>query len=236
MFADTPNTGYSVPLLDKTARSGTLLKEEGSATFQETNGIIDGEVSGGGLGEQPSSPSTSNPFWYKRKDYRSQRQSLNVHTPEEVVPGLSTISVSECTAQPPESTTSRTVESHPRRSNRLRTFFPQSLHHSLGRLPAFVHLNDIPSYGEKTIGQWGSFIYIVNQIFGAGILALPFVIQVSGWLPSLFANLLVCIVAMFGALMILRCMTMIPGNKHRRDISIVIKHRSLNVFLRKSEF
>jgi hypothetical protein len=31
--------------------------------------------------------------------------------------------------------------------------------------------------GAKNIGRWGSFVYIINQIFGPGVLAIPIVFQ-----------------------------------------------------------
>lgn len=31
--------------------------------------------------------------------------------------------------------------------------------------------------GNKTIGKYGSFVYIINQIFGPGVLAIPIVFQ-----------------------------------------------------------
>lgn len=100
--------------------------------------------------------------------------------------------------------------------NPLSTLVPHGIRHNFGRLPSLVRLKEVPIYGEKTIGQWGSFVYLINQIFGAGILALPYVLKVSGWLPSFFANILVCLVAMFGTLMIMRCMTMVPGGFKKR--------------------
>ena len=33
------------------------------------------------------------------------------------------------------------------------------------------------AYGSKTIGSWSSYVFIVNQIFGPGVLALPIVFQ-----------------------------------------------------------
>lgn len=92
---------------------------------------------------------------------------------------------------------------------RLGTIVTESISHSIERIGK-------PNYGQKTIGQLGSMVYLTNQIFGAGIVALPFILKVSGWLPSLAANLFVCLVSIFATLMMLRCMTMIPGRRKKR--------------------
>lgn len=116
-----------------------------------------------------------------------------------------------------------TGNTHQRHSlRRVTELVPATIRRSLQRFPTFVARPLIPTYGEKTIGQWGSFIYLVNQIFGAGILALPYVIKVSGWLPCFFANLLVCAVAMFGTLMIMRSMTMIHGSPFVRNLLLFV--------------
>ncbi|SOV16588.1 amino acid transporter, putative [Plasmodium sp. gorilla clade G2] len=69
-------------------------------------------------------------------------------------------------------------------------------------------------FGNKTIGKFSSYIYLINQIFGSGIVSIPYVFKNSGWLPSLFANILICILTIFNSLLFLRTMTMIPNNIH----------------------
>lgn len=66
-------------------------------------------------------------------------------------------------------------------------------------------------FGVKTIGQTSSFIYLVNQIFGTGVIAIPNVVATSGWLPALIADGFVCVAATLGTLMMLRCMTLVKG-------------------------
>lgn len=95
---------------------------------------------------------------------------------------------------------------------------PGGLRRTLGRIPSIVG----PVYGEKTIGNFGSFVYLVNQIFGASIIALPFVIRVSGWLPCLLSNFLVACISMFVTLMMLRCMTMMPGKNNIETWGLVV--------------
>ncbi|KEP64598.1 UNVERIFIED_CONTAM: hypothetical protein HHA_305470 [Hammondia hammondi] len=67
-------------------------------------------------------------------------------------------------------------------------------------------------YGSRTIGETGSFVYLVNQIFGASLVAVPYVFKASGFVPCLLSNTFTCAVAAFAALMLLRAMTMIKGN------------------------
>ncbi|SOV79168.1 amino acid transporter, putative [Plasmodium sp. gorilla clade G3] len=69
-------------------------------------------------------------------------------------------------------------------------------------------------FGNKTIGKFSSYIYLINQIFGSGIVSIPYVFKNSGWLPSLVANILICILTIFNSLLFLRTMTMIPNNIH----------------------
>jgi hypothetical protein len=35
--------------------------------------------------------------------------------------------------------------------------------------------------GGKSIGKYGSFVYVVNQIFGPGMVAIPIVFQQCKW-------------------------------------------------------
>lgn len=43
------------------------------------------------------------------------------------------------------------------------------------------------TYGAKTIGTLSSFVFIINQIFGPGVLALPIVFQQGIYILFLFA-------------------------------------------------
>ncbi|EZG56824.1 transmembrane amino acid transporter [Gregarina niphandrodes] len=69
-------------------------------------------------------------------------------------------------------------------------------------------------YGVKTIGQKASFVYLVNQIFGTGVIAIPRVFASSGWMPCFIANVFVAMAAGLGTLMTLRCMTLVEGNRN----------------------
>lgn len=65
---------------------------------------------------------------------------------------------------------------------------------------------------EKSIGSWGSLLYLVNQIFGPGILAVPVVFVQAGFVPSFVANLVVCLASCFCATKLMSAIQMIPGN------------------------
>ncbi|ANQ06618.1 Transporter/permease protein [Plasmodium coatneyi] len=69
-------------------------------------------------------------------------------------------------------------------------------------------------FGNKTIGNKYSYIYLINQIFGSGIVSIPYVFKSSGWLPCLITNILICVLTIFNTLLFLRAMTMIPNNIH----------------------
>ncbi|GAB68295.1 transporter/permease protein [Plasmodium cynomolgi strain B] len=69
-------------------------------------------------------------------------------------------------------------------------------------------------FGNKTIGNRYSYIYLINQIFGSGIVSIPYVFKSSGWLPCLITNIFICILTIFNTLLFLRAMTMIPNNIH----------------------
>ncbi|EUD66553.1 hypothetical protein C922_03187 [Plasmodium inui San Antonio 1] len=69
-------------------------------------------------------------------------------------------------------------------------------------------------FGNKTIGNRYSYIYLINQIFGSGIVSIPYVFKSSGWLPCLITNIFICVLTIFNTLLFLRAMTMIPNNIH----------------------
>ncbi|KAL7068827.1 putative transmembrane amino acid transporter protein [Cryptosporidium serpentis] len=89
------------------------------------------------------------------------------------------------------------------------------------RLPSDCHSTQYErglKYGEinaqKTITQFGSFVYIVNSIIGAGLVAVPSVTVNSGILLSVLTNILLATVSSVCTLMLLRTMTMIANNNN----------------------
>ncbi|KAH0479277.1 MAG: hypothetical protein KVP17_000387 [Porospora cf. gigantea B] len=100
-------------------------------------------------------------------------------------------------------------EANARMSGRHRTsMFPRLLR-SLTRLEDEEPL----VFGTKTIGYSGSVIFLVNQIFGTGILSMPHTVLVSGWGPALLANCVIGFSAMLTAIMCVRSMSFIKGNR-----------------------
>lgn len=80
---------------------------------------------------------------------------------------------------------------------------------------------------KKTISPIASFVLLVNQICGFGMSDIPSVIREGGWLPALFANVLVCILAALCSLMLLRAMTLIPHNGNfdqRIEFNTLVKY------------
>ncbi|EAA18325.1 hypothetical protein [Plasmodium yoelii yoelii] len=77
-----------------------------------------------------------------------------------------------------------------------------------------IKLKQSKYFGDKTIGKKYSYIYLINQIFGSGIVSIPYIFKHSGWLPCLVINIIICLLTIFNTLLFLRSMTMIPNNIH----------------------
>jgi amino acid permease len=56
-----------------------------------------------------------------------------------------------------------------------------------------------------------SVVFIVNQIYGPGVLAIPIVYQQAGVFPTLLALLFFFVVSSFASTMLCDSMAMIPG-------------------------
>jgi len=67
--------------------------------------------------------------------------------------------------------------------------------------------------GNKTLGRFFSFIFIINQIYGPGVLAIPIVFQQGGWLVTTVVLGLFAIISSFSATLLTEALSMIPGNK-----------------------
>eukprot|EP01114_Cavostelium_apophysatum_P015929 TRINITY_DN4442_c0_g1_i1.p1 TRINITY_DN4442_c0_g1~~TRINITY_DN4442_c0_g1_i1.p1 ORF type:complete len:536 (-),score=111.56 TRINITY_DN4442_c0_g1_i1:48-1655(-) len=66
--------------------------------------------------------------------------------------------------------------------------------------------------GAKNIGKYGSFVYIINQIFGPGVLAIPVVFQQSGWLLTVITLCIFFLASSWSATLLCEAVRMIPGN------------------------
>lgn len=83
------------------------------------------------------------------------------------------------------------------------------------------------SFGRQTIGNFGSYVYLVNQIFGPGILAVPLVFVQSGFLVASLVNMLVCFAACFAANRLIDAVSMMPDNdnlQNRAEYADAVKH------------
>eukprot|EP01116_Phalansterium_solitarium_P002004 TRINITY_DN11864_c0_g1_i1.p1 TRINITY_DN11864_c0_g1~~TRINITY_DN11864_c0_g1_i1.p1 ORF type:complete len:512 (+),score=139.81 TRINITY_DN11864_c0_g1_i1:206-1741(+) len=70
------------------------------------------------------------------------------------------------------------------------------------------------SLGEKEIGSWLSIIFIVNQIYGPGVLSIPIVFQQAGWVVVVLALTFFLVVSALASTLVCDAITMIPGNKN----------------------
>eukprot|EP01104_Vermistella_antarctica_P020277 TRINITY_DN8619_c0_g1_i1.p1 TRINITY_DN8619_c0_g1~~TRINITY_DN8619_c0_g1_i1.p1 ORF type:complete len:638 (-),score=100.18 TRINITY_DN8619_c0_g1_i1:47-1894(-) len=66
--------------------------------------------------------------------------------------------------------------------------------------------------GKKTIGLWSGCILNVNNLVGPGVLAIPYMYQTAGWLPTTAIMIATAIIASFAATYLAQAMTMVPGN------------------------
>ncbi|KYQ88837.1 hypothetical protein DLAC_10639 [Tieghemostelium lacteum] len=67
--------------------------------------------------------------------------------------------------------------------------------------------------GEKTISQWASFIFIVNQIYGPGVLSISIGFQQSGWVLTMVSLTLFLIVSCLASTLLCEAVSLIPGNR-----------------------
>lgn len=79
------------------------------------------------------------------------------------------------------------------------------------------HHNKNEGFGSKTIGFFGGFALLVNNMSGPGMMQIPYIFQQAGWLPPLVCLIVVCIVATLSSTMLCEAMSAIPGNEHFED-------------------
>ena len=81
--------------------------------------------------------------------------------------------------------------------------------------------------GKKTIGFWGGFNLLANNICGPAIVLLPEVFQQSGIIPTTIALIVITIFAGLGSWMMIEAMRLMPDNKdfnHRHEYMSVVNH------------
>src|ERR1700721_567368 len=86
-------------------------------------------------------------------------------------------------------------------------------------LPARTTIESIeaplhPALKNKSLSFFFSFIFIINQIFGPGVLAIPIVFQQSGLFPTIIFLSLFCFVGCLSATVLCQAIALIPGNKY----------------------
>ncbi len=69
------------------------------------------------------------------------------------------------------------------------------------------------SLGVKSVGTWLSFFFIINQIYGPGVLAIPLVNVQSGIVPVLLSVTFFLVVSCLAATCLAQAMASIPDNR-----------------------
>lgn len=69
------------------------------------------------------------------------------------------------------------------------------------------------SLGVKSIGTFLSFIFLINQIYGPGVLAIPLVYEQSGLIPTMFMVTFFLVVSSLAATCLSQAIATIPGNR-----------------------
>jgi Transmembrane amino acid transporter protein len=90
--------------------------------------------------------------------------------------------------------------------------FDEDIDHADGR-----HHTKDAGFGGKTIGFFGGFSLLVNNMSGPGMMEIPSIFQEAGWLPPMICLIVVCIVATLSSTMLCEAMSAIPGNEHFED-------------------
>eukprot|EP01132_Coremiostelium_polycephalum_P008595 gene8595-10577_t len=81
--------------------------------------------------------------------------------------------------------------------------------------------------GEKSISQWASFIFIVNQIYGPGVLSIPVVFQQSGWLMTMLSLTVFLFISCMASILLCEALALIPGNRQfdkHIEYSVAVKY------------
>jgi amino acid permease len=74
------------------------------------------------------------------------------------------------------------------------------------------HKPDINGLGGKNIGVFGSFVYVINQIFGPGMVALPMIFQQSGWVVPTVTLVFFLFISAWSATALIEAIRLMPGN------------------------
>ena len=83
------------------------------------------------------------------------------------------------------------------------------------------------SLGVKQLGTWLSIMFIVNQIYGPGVLAIPIVYHQAGIFTTNLMLFYFFIMSSFASTMLCAAISMIPDNKYfekRIEYSNAVEH------------
>lgn len=72
-------------------------------------------------------------------------------------------------------------------------------------------------FGNKTIGFFGGFALLVNNMTGPGMTAIPPIFQQAGWFPPTLCFAVIALVATLSSTMLCQAMASIPGNDQFQD-------------------
>jgi amino acid permease len=102
------------------------------------------------------------------------------------------------------------------------TLDPESRSHSVTEHHHVYH-----ALGSKQLGTMLSIMFIVNQIYGPGVLAIPLVYQQAGVVSTLIMLAFFFVASCFSSTMLVAAMTAIPGNskfEKRMEFGSVVGH------------
>lgn len=86
---------------------------------------------------------------------------------------------------------------------------------------------DDHNVGAKTLGTFYSFVFIINQIYGPGVLAIPIVFQQGGWVLTTIVLAAFLLISSFSSTLLCEALSLIPGNKNFEkhiEYSGAVKH------------
>eukprot|EP01112_Ceratiomyxa_fruticulosa_P016454 TRINITY_DN497_c0_g1_i1.p1 TRINITY_DN497_c0_g1~~TRINITY_DN497_c0_g1_i1.p1 ORF type:complete len:500 (+),score=75.63 TRINITY_DN497_c0_g1_i1:263-1762(+) len=82
-------------------------------------------------------------------------------------------------------------------------------------LPSTINVNKErgQAFGNKSLNFFYSLIFIINQIYGPGVLAIPIVFQQGGFVITTIVLGAFTIISSFSATLLCEALSMIPGNR-----------------------
>ena len=69
-------------------------------------------------------------------------------------------------------------------------------------------------FGKKTIGFFGGWCLLWNNITGPGMVTLVTIFQEAGWLPAILMLVLFGVASYFAGYFLIKAMSAVPGNEN----------------------